>query len=251
MPQRRLSQQNTTGLSPIKNTNSNFGHEANDKYAQESFETEKSNRRPSNAEDDLQSNGSSRFYDEVQSVADTNFQTKETSSNLHQNESEYAQKEYEYNENPEEYSQLSQEQTQPPPQQQQQMYIQPEFTDQRQYEQSGDIYGTDEYNAHQYIDQQNYDSSQYGTNALQPTNEYDYQGFSQSGDGPLESLYQSEQYPNEDPNTELGIEQNQPLVTEPTSSVTNMQRYKTNGNNTNNPAQRPTMSKQSTKKKFT
>lgn len=249
MPQRRSSQQNITGLSPIENTNSNFGHEAIDKYAQERFETEESNRRSSNAEDDLQSNGSSRFYDE--SVADTNFQKKETSSNLHQNESEYTQKEYEYNENPEEYSQPSQEQTQPPPQQQQQMYIQPEFTDQRQYEQAGDIYGTDEYNAHQYVDQQNYDSGQYGTNALQPTNEYDYQGFSQSGDGPLESLYQSEQYPNEDPNAEFGIEQNQPMqqsLTEPNSSVTNMQRYKTNGNNT---AQRPTMSKQSTKKKFT
>lgn len=205
----------------------------------------------------MQSNGSKRFYNEVHSVEDTNFQKKESSSKLHQNESEYTQKEYEYNENPQEYSQPSQEQNQP--QQQEQMYVQSEFGDQRQYEQSGDIYGTDEYNTQKYIDQQNYDSSRYGTNALQSTNEYDYQGFSQSGDGqPLESLYQSEQYSeqyqNEDPSAEFSTAQNQPIqqsLTEPTSSATNVQRYKANGNNTNTPAQRQTIPKQSTKKKFT
>lgn len=173
---------------------------------------------------------------------------------MQQKEPDYIQKEFEHKENLQEYNHTSQEQDQT------QMYTQPEFTDQGQYEESGNIYASNEYNAPQYIEQQNYNDNQYGTNA----NEYDYQNEYQEFDAqnytqpgnelPHESLYQSEQYQNEDP--EFGIQQNQSIqqqqqgFTEPTSGIANTQRYRTNGNNPNTTVQRQSMStRQPTKKK--
>lgn len=250
--QRRTSQQNIQGLSTTETGN---------KYIQESIETEKANRRSSNSEDDSQSNGfrrkgSIRFYDEVHSTEDANAQRTESTSNLQQNDSEYAQKEYEYNETPQEYSDQSQ-------QQQQEIYSQPDFTDQRQYEQSDAIYGNADYNTSQYIDQQNYDN-QYGTNA--PTSEYEYQSgyqgfdtqnYAESSDGQTlgGNLYQTEQYQQGETSQDYDTQQNLPTqqqsFTEPTSGATNTQRYKPNGSNSNTAVQRQSMSKQSTKKKFT
>lgn len=253
--QSRLSQQNISGLPSVESTSNNtIANETDNKYTQENFETEKSNRRLSNTEDDSQSDsfrrrGSIRFYEE-----DSNIQRRDSASNLQQKEPDYIQKEFEHKENLQEYNHTPQEQDQT------QMYTQPEFTDQGQYEESGNIYASNEYNAPQYIEQQNYNDNQYGTNA----NEYDYQNEYQEFDAqnytqpgnelPPESLYQSEQYQNEDP--EFGIQQNQSIqqqqqgFTEPTSGIANTQRYRTNGNNPNTTVQRQSMStRQPTKKK--
>lgn len=237
-------------------SNNTIENEAGNKYAQENFETEKSNRRISNTEDDSQSDsfqrrGSIRFYEE-----DTNIQRRDSASNLQQKEQDYIQKEFEYKENLQEYNQTSQEQDQ------MQIYTQPEFTDQGQYEQSRNIYASDEYNTPQYIEQQNYNDNQYAANP----NEYDYQNeyqefdaqnYTQSGNElSHESLYQSEQYQNEEP--EFGTQQNQSILqqqqqqgfTEPTSGIANTQRNRTNGNNSNTTVQRQFMStRQPTKKK--
>lgn len=266
IPQRISSQQNPTSHIPIENPNSEVGVlETGNKYVQDSFETEKSNRRSSNAEDDLQANGarrkgSIRFSDEIQSVSDPITQREESLSKLPQDASKYLQKEYEYQESSQEYNPSAQDHIQQQQQQQQQIYSHPEFTDQRQYEQSGEIYNsTGGYDSSQYINQETYDNSQYGTAELQPSNEYDYQSdtqyqgfdtqnYTQPGEQPLENLYQSEPYQEENTMAEFDIKQNQPMQQQ---SYTDRQRYKVNGNGANSATQRQTMSKQPTKKKFT
>lgn len=251
---------------------------------QDSFETEKpkSNRTSPNAEDSQYQSGGSRrkgsirFYDEVQSVDEANKKRNETASVLQQDDSGYPPNGYEYKESLQEYNSQGQGQNELQQQQQQQqdqIYSQHDYTDQPH-----DVYATGDYDASQYVDQQNYDRDQYGTGTLQPADEYnyqtEYQGYDtqkydqqgyQSNEQPPEPTQPQEQYntgmyqestakPTFDTPSYQPTQPAQPQqsYTEPSSSTTTMgQKYKGNGNSAGSGQRQQSVSKQPAKKKFT
>lgn len=229
--------------------------ETDNKYVQDSFETEKlrSNRTSPNLEDDqsqpndIRRKGSIRFYDEGQSFEEEK-RIEDTPK--------YTQNEFDYEKI------LQQKQ-----QQQDQNYSQLEYPG-SVYDKSENLFKTGQYDISQnfdtsqpiYVDQQNYNENQFGEGGLQPSSEHEYP-YAQSYE-----QYQSNQQPSELPyqskytdglytegaasisTFEFGKSQptqQQQSFAQPTMEMG--QKYKGNGNTASNRS----MSKQPSKKKFT
>lgn len=204
--QRRLSQQSTSGQLVENQLSSNIPLEADDKYLQDSFETEKSRpfRISPNAESDQsQSNGSRRrsslrFYEENLSVGKISKQIADPT--------DYTELGYE--QSIQQYIQSDQNQTQP--QQLQEDHAYHEYKNQAQYDEPNSIYKTEDYDTTQYVNQPIYEGNPYRTDALHTPNDYNFHGgyqeyeaanFEQSGYQPNEqssdALYLPEQYSGE------------------------------------------------------
>lgn len=180
---RRLSQQSITGGGsgqPIEVADTKLSsalHDSSvDKYAKDSFETEKSkSNRTSPISDELQPvrrRSSIRFSDDVQLSTSSDSgrfaeSNAETTSHI---DSGYSGKQYQ--ESVQEYNQpatiqdtYSTSDLQQSQQQQEPLYTQQDYTSAQQYDQSGNVYSADDYEP-QYTTEQ-YDTSQY-TSAQQP-----------------------------------------------------------------------------------
>lgn len=281
--QRRSSQQSILGHTPIETAISDrFATDTGDKYLQDSFETEKpkSNRTSPNQDD--QSIGSRRkssirFYEDIQPTENVARHSLDDTSVSRQDDTAYTKTGYEYTQNVQPQYSLAQSQAHAQPKENQ-IYSQLEYTDQTQYNPSDGVYKTETYDTTQYVDQPNYDTSQYGTAAndynfqseYQPTTEYqeyDPTGYEQStfqASEPLaDTQYQPEQYVSsglyQDGVTKptydyrIGQATEQQSYTESVPSNPNVgQKYKGNGNSTTATTQRlQPVSKQPPKKKFT
>lgn len=248
----RVSNQNVIGNSPteIAGATSNEFH-ANDKYMQDSFETEKrkSNRTyPNNQSTGSNRQGSIRFYDNIQSVNVADKERDETVSEMQQDASMYKTNEFKYNQIPQEYDQTNQ--TQAAPQE-------PFYDTQLDYRsQPHDIYESEQYDDSQYTDQQNYDGIQYRTEVPQPTSEYEYQTGYQEYDT-QQPIYQSNNLPLEPLQQEqYGTDKYQERATKSTPDIRTVQQYQNYAeSNSNNPNMgqkkgNENMSKQSAAEKF-
>lgn len=233
---RRLSQQ-SLGPLPIENSINGFiGSNSGDKYVQDSFETEKlkSNQTSPNTDDnksqltDIRRKGSIRFYDEAQPFAGNT--GIENISSVKENEYEYGKSIHE----------------------QEQVYKNPTSYDHSESVFKAGQYNTSQnYDASQYIEQKNYNGNQYGEENLHPANEYEYQQFApnfeqsgyESNQQPTEFLYQPEQY--------FGFEKNEIAQQNFAQSTSNSLEIGQIIKGNENSAIANTMSKQSSKKKFT
>lgn len=166
--QSRGSNQNVIGHSPteIAEGTTNEFH-ANNKYMQDSFETEKrkSNRTYPNNHTSTRK-GSNQFSDGIQSGIFADKERGETASAVQKDDSLYEKNEYSYDQIPQEYNPKNQaKQTHATPQE---LFFETQHDYRRQ---PHNVYESEQYDDAQYGGQQNYNDTQYRSEELQPTSE--------------------------------------------------------------------------------